>query len=164
MKNLVFPFILILLIFAAGCGQDENNTDSIIYELPPLSADEISGRVVVSKVSDTETSINIQLEGTIRGFEYPTHLHFGNLSVPNADVAFLLNPTNGTSGISENIISRLSNDTPMTYEDLISGQFSIKIHLGDDPDTKTVILTATNVGAAFDENGTKSVAVCSTGG
>ncbi len=164
MRHLLIPFALILIIFAAGCDQDVTNTESITYELPALSANEISGQLTVTKISDNETSFNIRLAGTIKGFEYPTHLHFGDLSVPNASVAFLLNPTDGTSGISETIISNLSNDTPVTYEDLITGQFSVKIHLGEDAESKNIILTASNVGAAFDENGTKSIAVCSSGG
>ncbi|MGB3465723.1 MAG: hypothetical protein WBA74_10650, partial [Cyclobacteriaceae bacterium] len=82
--------------------------------------------------------------------------------VEDAEVAYLLNPTDGDSGTSETVVALLSDDSPVTYEDIISGQFSLKMHLGDDGDSKNVILTASNIGAAFDEYGASVIAVCGT--
>jgi len=162
MKNiaLISFFLLITLIY--GCGQDSENTESVVYELPALSANEISGNLTVSKNDDGSATFYIKLDGTIRGFDYPTHLHYGDLSVPNASVAMLLTPTSGDTGISETVVSLLSDDSAVTYEEIITGNFSLKIHLGDNNEDKQIILAASNLGSAFDEHGTKSVAICSS--
>ncbi|MEL6557759.1 MAG: hypothetical protein AAFQ94_06210 [Bacteroidota bacterium] len=160
MKNLAFATIFSCLVILFGCGQDSENTESITYELPSGPNSEISGSMVVSKNDDGSATFFIKLTGTIQGFEYPTHLHYGDLSVADAKVAALLTPTSGDTGISETVVSLLSDDTAISYDDILSGQYSVKIHLGDNTEDKQVIIAASNVGAAFDEFGTKPVAVC----
>lgn len=160
MKNIALTSLLILVSLLLGCGQDGENTESVTYKLPAITENEISGSLIVSKNEDGTATFSIKLEGTIKGFNYPTHLHYGDLGIADAKVAAMLNPTSGDTGISETVVSTLSDDSPITYEDIITGQFSVKIHLGDNTEDKKVILTASNVGASYDEFGTKQIAVC----
>lgn len=162
MRNLAIATIFILSCFLYACGPDAAETETVTYDLPAVAESGISGTLVISKNVDGSATFHVKLDGTIRGFEYPTHLHYGNLGVEDADVAYLLNPTSGDTGISETVVATLSDDNPVTYEEIINGQFSLKIHLGDDVDTKNTILAASNVGASFDEYGSSVIAVCGT--
>ena len=160
MKNFLLCSFLSVVLLSMSCGEDSESPDSAIYDLPSLSADNISGSLTITENEDHSATFFIQLEGTIRGFSYPTHLHYGNLSTENADIAYMLNPTSGDTGISETVVARLSDDTPITYDELLQGQYAVKIHLGDGDEEKLVILTAANIGAAASLSDTGSIAVC----
>lgn len=160
MKNIAIAAFCVCLFFFSGCGQDSENTESVTYEMPSAPDSEISGSLVISKNEDGSATFFIKLSGTIQGFEYPTHLHYGDLSVTDAKVAAMLTPTSGDSGISETVVSILSDDTSVSYSDIINGYYSVKIHLGDNTEDKQIILAASNIGAAYDEFGSKPIAVC----
>ncbi|MGB3468696.1 MAG: hypothetical protein WBA74_25650, partial [Cyclobacteriaceae bacterium] len=87
MKNIAFATVFLFSSLLFSCGPDTSETDSVTYELPPTSEHNISGKLIISKNSDGTATINLQLENTIKGFEYPTHLHYGNLGVEDAEVA-----------------------------------------------------------------------------
>lgn len=160
MKNIALFSFALIMVLLVGCGQDNETTESVIYDLPSFSSNNISGTLTITKNADNSATFFIQLDGTIRGFSYPTHLHFGNLSTEDADVAFLLNPTSGDTGNSETVVALLSDDNPVTYDEIIEGRFSVKIHLGEGDEEKNVILAASDIGASFDLNSVGEIAVC----
>ena len=160
MKNIILFSISLVLVLMTSCGQDSENTTSVVYDLPSTSSNGISGSLTISKNADNSATFFIKLDNTIQGFSYPTHLHFGDLSTENAGIAFLLTPTSGDTGTSETVVSLLSDDNPVTYDEIVQGQFSVKIHLGDGDEEKNIILAASNVGASYDLNASNSIAVC----
>ena len=64
------------------------------------------------------TVVVVALSGTEGNIEHPVHLHLGNISAPGADVAALLNPVLGKSGISETYLTSCPMRPPVTYKQL----------------------------------------------
>ena len=80
------------------------------------------------------------------GTTYPAHLHFGSYDSPDAVIAAMLTPINGSSLKSKTIVSNLSNNTVLDFESLKVFDGHLKVHLaGEGPDYQ-VILVSGNVG------------------
>jgi hypothetical protein len=95
--------------------------------------------------------------------KHPVHLHLGDLSVNGADVAALLSPVVGTSGKSETIINKLTDETAITYAELIKLNACVKVHLSDTGVERDIILAAGNIGSAISKTiagGRIGVSVC----
>jgi len=82
------------------------------------------------------------------------HLHLGDISEADADVAALLSPVDSKTGKSETVLTRLADETEITYANLLELEACIKIHLADTGPGRDVILAAGNIGESF----TKAVA------
>jgi hypothetical protein len=108
--------------------------------------------------------IKIQLTGTEGDIEHPVHLHVGNIETPDAAILALLNPVFGKTGISETNFTKLNDETPVLYEELIHLDASIKIHLSASGPDKDIVLAAGNIGSNIGghehHGGRVDVAVC----
>jgi hypothetical protein len=157
--------ILFLLVWFTGCDSEEEvyqyTGNETVYNLVQASEFPISGTVTIKERRDRQVEILIQLRGTDGNIEHPTHLHYGNISTPDAEVALVLNPVLGTTGESITIFSALKDETPITYADLLEFDGHIKIHL-DGGANKNTILAAGNIGPAAKviTNGRVEIAVC----
>ena len=105
----------------------------------------------------------VELSGTDGVVKHPVHLHLGDLSINGSDVAALLNPVTGSTGRSETRIDKLTDETYISYTDLIKINACVKIHLSDTGTERNIILAAGNIGTAVSKNaagGRVGVAVC----
>jgi hypothetical protein len=160
--------MLIIIVTFIGCSDDrpEVETDFTgnekIYALEAGSVYPISGTATFKEKKDGTTVVIIALTGTDGVASHPVHLHMGDIATPDANVAALLNSISAETGLSETSISRLADETPMTFNQLTSLTACIKIHLAASGPDRDIILAGGNIGNT--NNGRLSanqiVAVC----
>jgi hypothetical protein len=151
MKNLVWGFVGALSLLA--CQEDdrinqEYTGNETVYSLQQASDYVVDGTVTFKEKKDGTTVVIVALSGTEGSIEHPVHLHLGNISAPGADVAALLNPVVGSTGMSETPLKQLSDETAVTYKELIKMNACIKIHLAASGSDRDIILAGGNVGSA----------------
>ena len=161
--------VLLLCAMLAAC-QPENKEvvseftgNETTYDLQTASDFSVSGAITFKERKDGKITAVIQLNGTSGNSKHPVHLHRGDVTPANADVALLLNPVQASTGRSETTFNMLSDETTITYAQLKNLEASIKIHLGDVGDARNVILVAGNVGASFakaNPTGRTGISVC----
>ncbi|MDX1629554.1 MAG: hypothetical protein R3345_12690, partial [Fulvivirga sp.] len=131
LKNL-FAFIA-LATFFISCGDDDEGGpvvtgESITYDLASVADPAISGVAVFEELTDNTTSITITLQGTPAGGSHPAHIHM-NTAVEGGDIAISLEPVNGDTGISTTIVSFDDDGTAVSYNDLLTYDGYINVHL-----------------------------------
>lgn len=158
-----------LVLVAGGiiaCHESENVSEftgnETVYSLQQASEYSVSGTATLKERRDGSTSVIVQLEGTTGNSTFPVHLHLGDIATPKADIAALLSPVLGKSGRSETVLSRLADETSITYAELIKLNASMKVHLSDVGAERNVILAGGNIGTAAIANpgGRVGFAVC----
>jgi len=151
MKSLVLSIVGGLLMLA--CQEDDRiNQDytgnETVYALQQGSAYAVDGTVTFKEKTDGSAVVVVALSGTEGSIEHPVHLHLGNIAAPGADVAALLNPVLGKSGMSETTLNLLSDETKVTYKELTKMNACIKVHLSASGPDRDIILAGGNVGSA----------------
>lgn len=164
MKHFIAFLMVVLLL---SCQDIEQPTDftgyETTYELVSASVHDVKGIVTFKERLDGFTTVSIDLSGTGGEAKHPVHLHLGNLSTPQADVAALLNPVVASTGKSETTLISLSDETPITYADLTQLRACIKIHLSDTGPERDIVLAGGDVGKSYTEaisSGRQGFAVC----
>jgi Cu/Zn superoxide dismutase len=124
------------LVFTA-CNEDDNPAidpgdvltgQSKTYNLDPVASSGISGTALLEETVSGGTKLTITLSGTPDGGEHPAHIHF-NSAVIGGGIAISLNPVNGTSGISETMISETDAGASISYSELLDYDGYINVHL-----------------------------------
>lgn len=166
MKDLKLIVICALL---AACQPAANDVVSdftgneTTYDLQSGSSHGVTGTIVFKERKDGQITSNIQLKGTNGTQQHPVHLHLGNLSTPDADIALLLTPVDASTGRSTTLISQLADESTLTYAQLANLEASVKIHLGDVGADRDVILAAGDIGMSFTKanpSGRTGIATC----
>ncbi len=166
MKALRFLFVIGLLAACQSAAPEAESVftgNGVTYDLQSGSPHGVTGTIVFKERRDGKVTASVQLLGTAGAQLHPVHLHLGNLSTPDADVALLLNPVNAADGKSVTTFSMLADVSQFTYEKLSDLEASIKIHLGDVGDDRNVILAAGNIGLSFmkaNPGGRTGIATC----
>jgi len=149
MKGLI-GFLAAFFLFVA-CQDSENISDftgnETTYALQQGSEYAVSGTATLKERRDGSTTVLITLAGTDGNTKLPVHVHLGDINQAAAEVAVLLNPVIGKTGISETTISKLADDSILSYNDMIKLAACIKIHLSDTGAGRDVILAAGNIGS-----------------
>lgn len=149
MKKLIGVFALAGLLIS--CQESDSVSEftgnEVTYALQQASDFQVSGNVTIKELKDSSAQILIELEGTEGNLQLPAHLHLGDISIPGADVAALLNPVNASTGKSETHLTQLADESRIFYKDLINLEASIKVHLSDIGPEKDIILAGGNIGA-----------------
>jgi hypothetical protein len=150
MKRVLFFSALVIL----GCQEPAPvqlfTGNEITYELIQGSPDyAVNGTATLKERIDGFTQVQINLNGTSGEAMHPVHLHLGNISTPDAEIAAMLNHVVASSGLSVTLLRELADDTPIHYEELIQLSACIKIHLSESGPGRDVILAAGNIGAAY---------------
>ena len=150
-----------------GCQESETAVseftgNEVAYSLQSGSVYDISGTITFKERKDGTAQAVVMLKGTEGDLQHPVHLHLGNISAPDADIAALLNPVVGKTGISETRLTALANEEPITFDQLIDLNACIKIHLSDVGPERDIILAAGNIGKAVyaDPGGRYGISVC----
>lgn len=156
-------FVAVLLSCQEPEAVSEFTGNELTYELTAGSQYAVSGSIVFKERVDGFTTVKIQLTGTDGSAMHPVHVHLGTISTPQADVAALLSPVVAATGLSETLLDRLADDTPVKYNDISKLKACIKIHLSDGGPGRDVILAGGNIGESYVEelsNGRQGFAVC----
>jgi hypothetical protein len=151
-----FIGFLMVVMLAAACQDVDPASDltgyETTYELVAASVYDVKGIVTFQERVDGYTNIIINLSGTAGDATHPVHLHLGDLSTPNAEVAALLNPVVASTGKSITLLTTLGDETPISYKGLTALKASIKVHLSDSGPERDVVLAGGNVGASYVES------------
>ena len=160
---------LALFVGAAvtACQENENISvdttgNEMVYPLQQASDYAINGTVRVREKCDGSSIVTVSLTGTEGDIEHPVHLHLGNISEPGADVVALLNPVLGSTGQSETLLKQLSDETQITYRQLIDLNACIKVHLAASGPDRDIVLAGGNIGVASSDmaGGRAGVGIC----
>jgi hypothetical protein len=161
-------FILTMTLMTWGCQENESTKkdsdltgNQSVYVLQSGSQYAVSGTVVFKEKKDGTALINIELTGTDGDKLLPVHLHMGNTGVEGAAVAALLKPVDAATGKSETLLSKLSDESNITYQQLIDLEACVKVHLSSSGPEQSIVLAAGNIGkSAADNSGRIGIANC----
>ena len=162
---------VILGLFASAlfgaCQENESLSvdttgNEVVYPLQKASDYDVSGTVSIREKCDGSSVVLVSLTGTEGEIEHPVHLHLGNIGETGSDVAALLNPVIGSTGKSETQLRHLSDETEISYRQLIDLNACIKVHLAATGPDRDIILAGGNIGAASPDvaGGRAGVGVC----
>jgi hypothetical protein len=165
MKRVIWAVWIGLIVVA--CQESENTSEftgnEITYALQQGSEYNVSGTVVFRERRDGNTTVSISLLGTEGTDKLPVHLHLGDISQADADVAALLSPVDSKTGKSETILTSLADETEVTYTSLLALEACLKIHLADTGPGRDVILAGGNIGESFTKSltsGRRGIGLC----
>lgn len=154
MKKLVYVMALLTVLMACqendAVKQNDFTGNESSYALLAGSTYPVSGTVTFKEKTDGSTFVAVSITGTEGETEHPVHLHLGSVSTPDADVTALLNPVSGKTGASETVITKLADESAITYRQLIELAACVKIHLAAAGPDKNTILAAGNIGKSAD--------------
>jgi hypothetical protein len=154
----------VTLLFSA-CDRADDASDAFTanqasYTLASATDYNIQGVATFREKRSGDLQLTVQLENTVAGGQHPGHLHYGTVDVPGSTVALMLTPVDGETGTSVTTFSQLADGTSFGFDDLMSFDGSLKVHL-DGGVNKDVVLAGGNVGqnsAAL----TSDIAVCNS--
>jgi hypothetical protein len=160
---------LILLMFPAlllACSPDEETNQYsgkiITYSLFSGSEAGSAGEVQFKERTDESIDVIVKLDQYTGNENFPVHLHFGDLSNPDAPQATLLSNFDGEKGESRTNIVRLADESLFTFDRIPGFNGSVKIHLADTGPDYDVIISAGNIGSNEIKGfNLQSIAVCS---
>ncbi|ELR71580.1 hypothetical protein C900_02495 [Fulvivirga imtechensis AK7] len=157
-------------MLSTACSDEQNTREDqeftgreMVYDLLQASEFPIEGTVVFRERMDKSIQIEVRVSGTSGNALHPVHLHYGNLSIPDADLAAQLNDLSAEAGESITIVPRLLDESVFEYDYLRNFDGSVKIHLAASGEGSNVILAGGNIGIAAEKqpaSGRINIAVC----
>jgi hypothetical protein len=155
-------------VFFFSCEEGEKSLSSdltgneTVFSLVQGSQYDINGNITFKEKKDGSTQVEVSLRGTSGEIYHPVHLHVGDISLVDADLAAQLNPVYGKTGTSSTNLKMLADESMITYNDLKSFAGSIKIHLAAAGPERDIILAAGNIGtlSSGTSGGRLSIATC----
>lgn len=132
------------LVVQGDFGQNKLTGDEEVYNLLENSGSGVSGTVTFSERKNGETLISISLSGTNQGNMHPTHIHQNSTS-EGGGILLDLNDVIGDTGVSRTQVVTLNDGTPITYDNLITLNGHINVHLSSE--SLSTILSRGNIGA-----------------
>lgn len=164
-RNMKKILVGMMLIAGWGCQDNDSVTtdftgNETVYALQSGSVYPVSGTATFREKKDGSTIVVLTLTGTEGDIQHPVHLHLGNISSPDADVAALLTSVTGSTGKSETSISSLADGSTITYKQLIALGACLKVHLADSGPERDIILAAGNIGSSVGAKSSGEIAIC----
>ena len=108
-------------------GQNMLTGNSEDYELFEAKVAGISGEVTFNERKNGETLVVIQLEGTTDGGDHTAHVH-ANTVIEGGGIMVSLNNVDGATGVSQTNVSKLNDDTPVSYSELKDFNGYVQVH------------------------------------
>lgn len=119
------------IIAQSDIGINELTDESNTYVLNNVNEGEIHGTMTISERISGAALVEIDLEDTEDGAEYPANIYMNSI-LETGDVAISLNPVNGTTGYSATHVEMLDDETDITYEGLLEYDGHVNVHLSED--------------------------------
>lgn len=154
MRNILFGFLILLSFGSCSDNDPEIYTgQKLEYQLYKASEFDYSGTLTVKELIDGNLELSIQLVGdkSTSATTFPAHLHYGSYIDPEAPMASMLTPVNGSSLQSKTVLGPLMDGTKLIFEDMQTFNGHVKVHLASEGPDYKVILVAGNVGSNIDE-------------
>ena len=111
--------------------------EAVTYQLVERSNSGVSGSATLEELDDGTSKLTIDLNGTPSNGLHPSHIHM-NTAAEGGDIIVSLNEVDGSTGMSETIISQDDNGNMVTYQDLLNIDGYINVHLSAD-DLGTIV-------------------------
>lgn len=127
----------VMSIFIGACKDDDNDVvptltgQSKTYVLSSVSNPAISGTVKFAERSDNATIITIDLDGTTSANTPVAHIH-QNTAAETGPIILDLSAINGTTGLSETVVTKLNDGTSISYSQLLALNGYVNVHLSAD--------------------------------
>ncbi|WP_202928025.1 CHRD domain-containing protein [Cyclobacterium salsum] len=98
------------------------------YNLLTKDIDGIGGSILFERSVGGFTVATIELDGTPSGGSHPAHIH-ANTAAEGGGILISFNPVDGTTGTSRTIIRTDDAGNPISYEDILSMDGYVNVHL-----------------------------------
>ncbi len=131
------------IVAQGDIGENEFTGESISYALDTKDVPGISGTATFSERMSGKTLVTLVLEGTPEGGEHPAHIH-ANSAETGGGIVISLEAVDGTTGISTTEVETLDDETAITYQELLTFDGHINVHLS--PDDLATIVAQGNIG------------------
>ena len=141
---------LATLVAQGDIGQNELTGQITNYELTEVDNSGISGIAKFEERNNGSTLVTIELDGTSDGDSHPAHIHENDL-ITTGPITVGLNPVDGATGISKTQVASLVGGESVTYNDFLTLDAYINIHLS--VDQISTILAQGNIGSNVDDGG-----------
>lgn len=135
---------LSIIVAQGDIGVNELTGNTKSYVLDESAVNGISGTAEFAERVNGSTLLTITLENTPAGGEHPAHIH-QNKTANGGPIIVGLNPVNGDTGISKTQITELVDGTSVTFEDFLTIDAYINVHLSID-DLGTIVAQG-NIGS-----------------
>jgi hypothetical protein len=114
------------MLMSSGCKKDDDpDPESYVYNLQVKDQLGISGTVTFTKKSATVTTITVKVNGA-SAKNHPTHIHANSIA-EGGPIVLSLNDVDA-SGNSVTDVTKLDDNTAITYEQLINYDGYINVH------------------------------------
>ena len=142
MKKAPYYLLFIALTILSSCGKDDNIeptgvneiiVDELAYNLTSVNGSGITGIATLTRDSNDNTTILIQLENT-NTEEHPAYVRF-NSAAEGGPVAITLEPC--TCAVSTTVVTQLDDGTPIDFDKLLNLDGHVSIQ--DSPSNPAVV-------------------------
>lgn len=125
----IVPLLLSIFIFTS-CETDDDPIPEqfeTTFPIDQLDDSGVFGEITFLKTDANSTLITVRLEGTLAGNSHPVRIHSTS---PEQDGPMVreLNPVNGSTGLSETLVTVLEDGTATTYENWVSFDGYVLVH------------------------------------
>ena len=117
-----------ILVAQADIGQNELTGMSKEYALDNVRGYDIEGTTTFYERNNGEALAVLQLINTVEESEHPAHIHSGN-AADGGDIVFTFQAVDGNTGISMTNVAALDDDTTFGYNDVLTFDGHINVHL-----------------------------------
>lgn len=140
MQTLIRTFLrcglLVSGVFFFPACEDDNlpqpqlTGNSKTFTLNSVSNPGVNGTVTFAERDDDQVLVTIQLTGTQSGSTHPAHIH-SNTAAEGGKIVLDLSAVNGADGKSETVVKALNDGTALFYNDLLSFDGYVNVHLSE---------------------------------
>ncbi|MCK8481991.1 CHRD domain-containing protein [Psychroserpens algicola] len=120
------------IVAQGDIGQNELTGISTVYNLATVDVVGISGTATFSERVNGEALAILTLDGTPDGGMHPAHIHMGSVATAPGGILFTFNSVDGTTGMSMTNVAALDDTTAFGYNDVLTVDGYINVHLSAD--------------------------------
>jgi hypothetical protein len=150
MKNAPYFLLFIALTLLSSCGKDNNIeptgvneiiVDQIDYSLSAVNGSGISGKATLTRDSNDNTTILIELQNTTTK-EHPAFVRFGSAAEGGSTIAITLEVCECAVGTT--VVTRLDDGTPVDFDKLLNLDGHVSI--GESSVNPNMVVSVADIG------------------
>ncbi|MHB0756923.1 hypothetical protein, partial [Polaribacter sp. M15] len=135
---------LATIVAQGDIGKNDLTGDSKVYTLNEKDVPGISGTATFYKRVDGSALATLNIMNTPAGGSHPAHIHNNDIAT-GGGIAFSFNAVNGDTGMSMTQVEQLDDDTAITYDEILTYNGYINVHLSTD--NLATIVAQGNIGS-----------------